>query len=794
MQIVTVFLSITIIISLTSLNIHAKKIGNNCEIKISHNVSQILTRLVKSGKLVFNFEVHIADKKLDGLLNPVPLDYFANARHFMWIPDNPDGLVMYKNVLFDFSIHSFNILDVYIASLNIVVDINCGKQNIQRYNVVNLIFEELRRIVFIDDLQMGESGYMCFFINLSRRLRNNSLSTLLACRRLGINREILKNYCCLLHNDDNHTYESKSVCSGNIIENSMFVDCANIVGAVLWAIFPLLISFVSEAKLPLSANHSLPTGNTSLNSREPNQQQSADEELALSTEHKSPDSREPNRQQSADKEVVLSTAHASPDSREPNQQQLHYDEFTTEYLLPDKSEWICVKHDIYSFSYFSSRLFCFHHSTFFVSRLRRSILILLSLSVILLDLLMYYFFLYETLTIFSHDRIPLGYRSFILGIPKGNELSDSFVLNPIVVIISYIIVNFILLVLPSRLSDTIAYNALYQESTCTFLIKDKNFLVEFGNLNVTTLRDYDRLLAIMKANISVAANPNFWHLLFSTWIKRIKKIWDKNVPKFILFLPIIVITILFAVFSICELLLCLVYYGIPFVYLILTLPLSYFKVYILPLYKKRNRIFKCVTVILPLMSLPIFIAWAIYSSYVFLMSFQIICSYIFSIATAVLAKPETASDTWFVTTFFMYGFTDMKGIQEHYHTLLVEFIQLTKTVRPDLVLSKYGEEFIKAKLFKEIVNNHCSLRHEIGKSILKLFLVVSFFFACNNIINRKDLDLSRFTRIALVLMTSAIPKFFSKINTKFPFNKPLLDNVIETIKTFGKRNESESKL
>ncbi|XP_036355393.1 uncharacterized protein LOC118761507 [Octopus sinensis] len=838
MQMVTApLLSVILIISLTSLNTYAKEHRNNCTTEISPTVIKNLTRLVRSGKQVFNFEVHIIDKKIDGLLNPVPLDYFANARRFTWIPDKPDGLVMYKNVLFDFSIRSFNILDAYIATPSIDIDMNCGKQNVQRYDVIYSIFEELKRIVFINESQMGESGYMCFFINLSHDMQKNSPYTLLAYRILGIYREILKNYCCELHKNDNTTYEPKSICSGNTIENSMFVNCANVVGAVLLAIFPLYIRFISKAKLPPYSCNQPQSGNaevhldilpSSPNSNEPNQQQSTNEEVHLETLPSSPNSLEPNHQQSTNEEVHLEILPSSPNSLEPNhqqstneevhleilpsspnslepnhqqstneevhleilpsspnslepnhqqstneevhleilpsspnslepnhqqstneevhleilpsspnsnepnqqpsineevhsrnedtspnslepnqqqstnerlnsqnedtspnslephQQQLPNNEYLCKYALPDKSEWISIQHNIYSFSHFLYWLFCFHYSTLFVSRLRRGILILLSLSVILLDLLMYYLFLYETVTIFLHDRIPLGYRSFILGIQKSYELSDCFVWGPFLGIISYIIFNFILFVLPSHLSEIIA------ESILDTKLKEDSF---------STLQGYDRLLAIIKVKVFIAADPYFWKSIFVKWITRIHKMWT--------------------------------------------------------IFCKSNIFIKII------------------------------------LSIAMLAKPDTVGGIWLIAMFFVHAFTVMNAIQEHYKGILVQSIMFTKTIKPKLVQLKYEEEYIDAKLFEAIVNEYFPLSYEIGKAIVKLFLIVSFFFACNNIINRKDFDLSAFARIALILMTSWMPNVLSKINAKFHFDTSLSHKVIHTIYEFPKGNESK---
>ncbi|CAI9716694.1 Hypothetical predicted protein [Octopus vulgaris] len=374
----SLIVSIILIITLTALNIEAKEHVYDCEMKIPPNVTNILSRLVKLGKKVFHFEVHLSNKTLDDLLNPVPLDYFANARHFTWIPDKPDGLIAYKNFYYDFSAYSLNLLNVYIANPRIDIDINCTKQNIQRRDIIYLIFEELKRFVFIHKLKMGKSGYMCFFINLSQDIKKNNPFSFEAYRRIGINREIVKKYCCELHKNESHVYHPKSICAGNSI-----------------------------------------------------------------------------------------------------------------------------------------------------------------------------------------------------------------------------------------------------------------------NLTIS-----------------------------------------------------------------------------------------------------------------------------------------------------VLAKPDNVGDVWFAAMFFVYGVTIVNAIMKQYQSVIFNSVKLTKIFRPNLVQTKYGEEFINANLFKTIVNHHFPLRFEIGKSIVKLFLIVSFFFACNNIISREDLDLSTFTRITLILMTSLIPNLLSIMNTRFVLDITLSDKIVETIKSYEEENES----
>lgn len=173
------------------------------------------------------------------------------------------------------------------------------------------------------------------------------------------------------------------------------------------------------------------------------------------------------------------------------------------------------------------------------------------------------------------------------------------------------------------------------------------------------------------------------------------------------------------------------------------------------------------------------------------MSFQILCSYIFSVAIAMLAKQDTVGDIWLAVMSFVHYFTVMNAIPEQYKAILVQSIKFTKTIRPNLVQSKYEEEYVNAKLFEIIINKYCPLRYEISKAIIKLFVIVSFFFACNNIISQEDLDLSAIARIALMLTASLIPNVLSRINTKFHSDTLLSYKVSNTIYAYKKGDESK---
>lgn len=161
----------------------------------------------------------------------------------------------------------------------------------------------------------------------------------------------------------------------------------------------------------------------------------------------------------------------------------------------------------------------------------------------------------------------MDHLSFILGIQKSYELSDGFVLIPFVGIISYIIVNFILFVPPSHLRETITESTLDEKFNYKLLIENEKLSKKYGNFDVSAHQGYDRLLEIVKINAFIAADPYFWKFIFDKWIERmrIKKsstsFIESNIfTKLILFWPIIVIAVLFLLFSICELLLRFVYY------------------------------------------------------------------------------------------------------------------------------------------------------------------------------------------------------------------------------------------
>ncbi|GAB1599277.1 uncharacterized protein LOC115209402 isoform X1, partial [Argonauta hians] len=715
-----------LMVSLLSLSIGENQLGN-CQFKISPTVTERLLGFAKSGKNIFIFEFHLSDKKLDNLLNAMPWDYFAMARTFTWISQNSAGMIAYKQFYYDFSIRSFNLLKEYIANIKIGINVNCTSENIQRHDIVFFIFQELMGIIFANDLLMKDSGYMCFFINLSLELQETHPRILKSYRNFGINREIVKKYCCQIKRNSTIVNDSKLICKGQTMKNSQFVDFENIIGAILWAFLPLFITFVRKAQLP-SFSHHFPA------------------------------------------ELI------------PN------DKLRITNTLPDELEWISEKHGFHASSQLLSWICCFRYSTYFASRLRRLCFLVVSLSILFFDILMHYFFLYETVEILYQDEIPLGHRALIFGIEESYKNTDGFFGGPFVWLISYFSLNLILFVVPSRLSETITYN-IPDQISFTFLIQSIELLKHYGNLDISCVEHYDRLYEILKANISTALNPDFWKLVFNTWKTRINNIWFSYYRRhflwqFIMVWPLIFFTILLAVLFVCEFLLCLIYYGIPIIYLILTIPQNYSKFYIFPIFRNPSYILKMIAVILMALSLPFFILWGLYSIYIFLVSFQVLCNYVFTLAIVFLIKPDVVGNFWFIVMFFIYGIEIIKSIEKQYGTILVQSTYLAKNIRPDLVQTKYGEDYIYAGLFKTILHITVPLRYEVGKGILKLFLITSFFLACNEIINKHDLELTEYTKIILILMTSMIPKMMSIINTNIDQSSFQQVKIIDIINNF----------
>ena len=681
--------------------------NHQCIVNVSKSSIKEFNDSLHNEKKVVHFQINYDSEQADHLTKSIPDNHFANPNEYMWLYDGDKGLPVYMNAPYDFDIRSLFILNEYTSTLqvNMSVSKSCNEKIVSRVDFLRLVFHQLIQIVSRAPLpDKKATAYICYDINNKKNL---PYSTLMAYQRLGFRRKILLQYCCKV--TDYHTDYNKStdLCKGKTKSAETVTNVQSIAGAVMFAVFPMLLGFISSANL-----------------------------------------------------------HQRP---QPFSLIQSYKLENDEGLFPPfgtHSSWLSEHKPYYSALILARRVLLFEKRSAFASKIRRSLAVMSCLFVVFADLLLHNIALKQRLKSYLDNNIPLGYLSMIFGYEKSAENTDYFLGGPYVWFSTFITLGLIVINIPTRLSETIAYSTLHQQETYTFLIQDISLLQRYGSLKLSNIHDYDLLYAILKASLLTALNPSFWYAVIKQWFGRCKRIYNYfNRLQVIYQLMGVCVTFLCSFLSIflCvnELLLCIIYYGCPVLQIFKALPHSYFQCFIWPLLTHRSFRRKILGVICLLLFLPIFLFLFLCSIHLFLTSFALLSCYSIYSLIALVAKPDAIAYVLLFLMLIFYLHSIAASISKTYIRLQKLSITLAPKVCKDFVYTKLGTRFIYRQLYERIIQEHHPIRFEIAKAIMKLALLSYISASCAYSFESLSLNMSTYIKIGLLIFTSMIPKLMS---------------------------------
>lgn len=698
---------------------------HHCIVHVSDDSMKDFKESLEKEKKVIFFQIKYDSKQADALTKPKPDDHFANPNEYMWLFDGENGLPVYMDAPYDFQLRSFFILKEYTSTLTVNMNVSksCNERIVSRVDFLRLVFRQLMKIVSTAQLpDKKASAYVCYDINNRKNLPD---STFIPNKQFGMNRKILLRYCCQV-NDYNHKDYNNSIdlCKGKKVSSALVNDIQNYAGAFLFAFFPLLLGFISKAKLNQLAD------------RGPQFDENIDQYLPA---------------------------------------------FGTE------SDWLSEHDPYFSIYIFARWLFLFEKRSPVASRIRRSLTVFACLLIIFAELLFENFTIKDKLRSYLENDVPLGYRSMMFGYKASVENTENFFGGPFVWFSVFLIVGLIVINIPDRLCQTITYSTLQQQKTWTFLVQDIEFLQRFGGLNVSNLQDYKLLHAILKSSLLTALNPSFWYAVIKQWFGRCKRVYNCfNNSNMIYQVIGVSITFLFTFICFflctCELLLCIVYYGCPQLLIWKAIPHSYILWYISPLIRKKT--LRNLGVVLFLLSLPVFLFLYLCEAYLFLTTFQLLSSYLIYIIIALIAKPDAIAFVLLLLMLVYFLVSIAKSVSETYLSLQKLSITLAQNACQDFVYIRLGERFIYRKLFERIVRKHHPIRYEIAMALVKLILGVYILASCAYSFQRISFNMSAYIKIGLLIFTSMIPKIITVLKDTVLESRWKTFPILETIYVF----------
>ena len=385
----------------------------------------------------------------------------------------------------------------------------------------------------------------------------------------------------------------------------------------------------------------------------------------------------------------------------------------------------------------SSVFVCFRRSVCCVpKRCFRCLFVAACLSVLLIKLILYYYterhFIQESV----RQNVPMGFLS-ILAKDKGPYINYLAYFNgPVSALVVFFVFSLAFTCLPNDLATFLSKGLTEDNNgiSTSPLTSDISIKTKFGSLqSIRDVNGYTKMKMIMISHILILLNIKFWKYCFlidlarwNSFMKRRSKIRCLLVS---VMFPIYCVVCLF------ESLLCVIYFGIPIVFLFITC----IKVYcgaVVNLSLYQSIVFGIFKSVLTVVVFTVLLILLYLFSIIFVDSFVFLSQVLTYTYTGLFANPDVSYGYIILAiTIFMYIFDSINFIHSVYDDLFVHVrdvcVKLTEDKKyPEiqLVFSFDGFNGISKKLFTYVIQTTRPIRKEIFVTVLKIGFIASVLF------------------------------------------------------------------
>ena len=185
-----------------------------------------------------------------------------------------------------------------------------------------------------------------------------------------------------------------------------------------------------------------------------------------------------------------------------------------------------------------------------------------------LELLSYYVFLYDYTVDLANNDVSTGWSSMIVGW-KSNRMKFNLFEGPFVTLGMYLIIGWLILLVPTSLSDQIAngidYRYKYSSILLNIPLEKKEIL---GSVDIKKCLDgFSRLFRLQVCHIFMILNTDFWVFMVkeikSKFLSLYKSIQQLKCNLIVRYLFILVCVPIFFIFSVIEVVYLIIIYTIP---------------------------------------------------------------------------------------------------------------------------------------------------------------------------------------------------------------------------------------
>jgi hypothetical protein len=330
-----------------------------------------------------------------------------------------------------------------------------------------------------------------------------------------------------------------------------------------------------------------------------------------------------------------------------------------------------------------------------VSRFRRFLFVMLSPCLVYIKLLVYFSYprMYEQTRAFVDHGIPISFLAILSVYKKSQHLFTPLAGGPEMFICVYLVLGVIILVIPRDMGAILASGIMeHTGNTISPLCLDMVSIRKLSMTNCDGTHGYNRLVTQMQAHLCMIFNPSFWRTALQLQVKRWRLIWGyigmlcgsgnqlMVCCACALSVPCL---ILYSMLCALELLACLLYYGAPVVYFLVTVIRGYknsFRTACGQSSPERRSSWTsvCCTSMRTCLFAAVFLFYIYSYCILFLFSFNYVgITSVFVYLSALVYPGHSVGYVVFGLTLLYYIFSLLTGIGEKYARLLEDTIRVS---------------------------------------------------------------------------------------------------------------------
>ena len=433
-------------------------------------------------------------------------------------------------------------------------------------------------------------------------------------------------------------------------------------------------------------------------------------------------------------------------------------------------------------------------------RMIRCLLPFMSLSVIGLQIFLDNQYQYELVIKSIENNVHMGFRSMLAGFSQSSEKFLPVLGGPFIVCGFYLLIACLILVVPRSVSATLenGINATDFLIDISPLSLNMTLLERYGSVIIVKKRGFSKVYNVLIARFNICINVKFWKFVVLFQHKRWREFNTNKLRSFLL--PFFIVLCLF------EVLLCVVFYGIPIVAFGIIIFRAYHALLRRHLGYRFSKVCVYLSDVILLISLVLF-------CFIFCSVFLDACRFISRVCiftfTGMVVYPTAAYGYFiFFATVIYYLWEYFNNFAMHYNNILQLTISACESIqkaRPTegLVKKLSNCKGIKSRLFFDVIDLYSPIRKKILVSfVLFLSTVYILEMAVHLITQRHEFhELHTIMHVGTTLFVCAFPKIiqsmcrFANAKQKRKREKKELKMIIKRCLSYSSDNEtSESDL